>query len=109
MANAGVPLAQARNAGTSTVQIYSPSSGNTTVTSVIVCNTSGAEALFTLYMDADGTTYDEASAIFWLRPIPAGETKEYPSLITMAAASNLAYKTSVGNALTVTVSGMEVT
>ena len=59
-------LGQATPANTTAVSIYSPASLTTGVAkSLIVCNTSAASAKFRFFADADGTTYDESTAIFW--------------------------------------------
>ena len=59
-------LGQTRPSNTTATSIYSPGSSVTAVVrNIHCCNTSGATATFRIFVDDDGTTYDETTALFW--------------------------------------------
>ena len=106
-------LGQARAADLNAVSVYSPGASTEAILppgSIIVANTSGAVAAVRLFLDDDGTTYDETTAIAWDVEILADSIWAFPGRITMNdATGNLAYRTSVASALTITISGLEKT
>ena len=111
MASPNKQLGQAREASTNAVSVYSPPVDNTSkVKSIFVCNTSTEDANFTIYVDADGTTYDESTALFWQVSLDPGQTVTIGNLeIDMSLSTgNLAYKTSVASAITITLFGEEI-
>ena len=109
----GTILAQARPSTTDPTSIYSPSSNSakTEITLVTVCNTSGGAAAFRVFIDNDGTTYDESTALFWDTPVNADTTVEildhHSSWWMTDESGNLAVRTDTANAFTFTVFGME--
>jgi len=104
-------LAQARENSTNAVSVYSPGSGVTAVIrTIIVCNQSGADVTFRIFLDDDGTTYDQSTALYYDIPIMTDSSVEINTFIAMNNSSgNLAYRSSVANALTITVFGVEIT
>jgi len=102
-------LGQLRPANTNPASIYSPAANITPeITKIIVCNTSGAASSFRIFLDVDGTTYDETTALFWDAPLGADLTWEIEAGWGMtAAAGNLAVRSANPNALTFTVFGRE--
>lgn len=104
-------LAQARENSTNAVSVYSPGASTTSVIKTIfLANTSGADATFRLFVDDDGTTYTEVTAIGWDVDILAGQMIEIDCFIPMnVAAGNFAYRSSVANAITITLFGAEIT
>ena len=102
-------LGQLRPSTTSAVSILSPAtSSNTVVDIVIICNTSGLPATASIFHDDDGTTYDESTALAWNIEVPADTVISIELYIGMTIHfSNLAVRTSVGNALTFTAYGSE--
>ena len=105
-------LFQARENSTNAVSVYSPAADtNTVVKHLRVVNTSGGNADLTLYHDDDGTTYDESTAIEWQTTLATGETFEIDNTFIALnnSSGNLAYKSSVANALTITGWGTEIT
>ncbi len=106
-------LAQARENSTNAVSVYSPGASETAVIKLIeVVNTSGAAATVRLFMDNDGTTYDESTAIggVWDTDVPVNGGLEWDGFRAMNnSAGNLAYRSSVANALTITVHGAVIT
>ena len=103
-------LGQARPADTNAVSIYSPGSGVTgIIKNIVICNTSGAIAKMRIFLDDDGTTYDETTALFWDVEIDADSSIQLDSHQGMNNSSgNLAVRTDTANALTFTVHGVEV-
>lgn len=103
-------LAQLRPADTNAASIYSPRANIVAeITRILVCNVSAAPATFRIFLDDDGTTYDETTALFWDAPLSDGIG---PWIIEAGwgmknSAGNLAVRSSVGDALTFTVFGRE--
>lgn len=104
-------LGQARENSTNAVSVYSPAADTETIFSVIViANTSGAIATVRMFLDNDGTTYDETTTNAWDVNIPAGSVWDREVTFTMNnSAGNFAYRSSVANALTITIWGTEKT
>lgn len=104
-------LGQLRPANTTAASLYSPGASTTTIIKTIsICNTSGAAATFRIFVDDNGTTYDETTAVFWDIAIAADETVQLDVFYAMNdATGNLAVRTSVNNALTFTAFGAEIT
>ena len=99
-------LAQTREAGTSAVSIYSPSSGEEVQIFLKICNNSGSNCEVCVYHDDDGTTYDESTAIVFGMDLEPGQVLEIDKIFMSDSDGNLAYKTETGNALTATVYGV---
>lgn len=101
-------LAQARPAGTSAVQVYQPNS-IAVITTIIVANTTGSSANYSIYLDKDGTTYTEATALFYSVALAANTTAliEFANGVPITSVGNLAVQTGTGSAITFTVYGME--
>lgn len=104
-------IGQARENSTNAVSVYSPAaSTQTIVRSIIVTNTSGADAKVRIFVDSNGTTYDESTAVAW-DVIVRGDTS-WDREVTFCmndSSGNLAYRSSVANALTITVNALEIT
>ncbi len=104
-------LGQARENSTNAVSVYSPGASTTAIIkTIMLTNTSGAAATFRLFVDDDGTTYSEVTAIAWDVDILANEMVEISTFIPMNdATGNFAYRSSVANAITITLFGAEIT
>jgi len=104
-------LGQARENSTNAVSVYSPAASTTAIIkTIILANTSGADATFRLFCDDDGTTYTEVTALAWDVDILADEMIEIQTFIAMNdAGGNFAYRSSVANAITITLFGAEIT
>ena len=101
-------LGQLRPANTTAASLYSPSSVTTVVKSIVICNTSGADAAARVFHDDNGTTYDETTALAWDINILANTTVVLEVFVAMNdATGNLAVRTSVNSALTFTAYGSE--
>jgi hypothetical protein len=104
-------LGQSRENSTSAVSVYSPGVGETAIIkSLVLCNQSGSAATFRVFLDDDGSTYDENTALYWDAPLPANSTLQIETYLPMNNnAGNLAYRSSVANAITITAGGAVIT
>ena len=105
-------LGQKRENSTIAVLVYSPGHGRTgKVTSITFCNTSSASARAYLFIDNDGEVYDESTALFWNIRVDGNSTVQFTNqkgFILNGSNASLAYKTSIANAITITVDGEEI-
>lgn len=109
---AGVLLGQARPANTTIVSVYAPKRNVLTeITSIVICNTTAATASsFRICLDADGTTYDETTALFWDEALAASVARllgELGWFMMGAQSGNLAVRSANASALTFSVFGIE--
>jgi len=104
-------LTQARENSTNAVSVYSPGASTTAIIKEIwLCNTTEAEAIYSLFCDDDGTTYNESTALVWEEALEAKGSYRIPCYIPMNdAAGNFAYKISVASAITISLFGAEIT
>ncbi|MCZ6702554.1 MAG: hypothetical protein O6940_05880 [Ignavibacteria bacterium] len=107
-------LGQLRPANTTAVSIYSAPTRliNAIVKSIFISNTTPDTALFRLFYDEDGTTFDETTSLFWDIEILKNETLvlgQEDFIGINLNTGNLGVRTSIANALTFTVFGIEVT
>jgi hypothetical protein len=104
-------LGQARENSTNAVSVYSVDVDTTGIIKFItIANNSGSDAAVRLFVDDDGTTYDETTTIAWDITIPADSVWDRHVFIAMNNSSgNFAYRSSIANALTITLFGAEVT
>jgi len=111
MAETFKQLGQARENSTNPASVYSPgASTQAIIKAIYICNQSGADATFRVFVDDDGSTYDQTSCLVYDETIPADSTTVLTDPICMNdATGNLAYRSSVANALTCTVFGVEIT
>ena len=115
MATESVPkiLGQLRPADTNAASLYSPGANiSAEITALLVCNQSGSVAAFRVFLDDDGTTYDQTTALFYDVSLGAGLTFKIPENGVAGwgmsnPAGNLAVRSSVNDALTFTVFGRE--
>ena len=104
-------LGQLRPANTTAASLYSPGVSTTTIIKTItVVNTGGVNAKYRIFVDDDGSTFDESTALFWDTELISGETDAIDLFFAMNNSSgNLGVRTSVANALTFTAFGAEIT
>jgi hypothetical protein len=111
MAINGSVLGQLRPANTTAASVYSPAaSTEAQITAITVCNTSGAAATMRIFLDDNGTTYDQTTALYYDVPVAADDTVSIffeRGIFMNDATGNLAVRTSVADALTFTVWGLE--
>jgi len=108
-------LAQARG-GTTATSVYSPTQGTIVcVQSMLLANTSGADATYRIFHDNDGTTYSEATALAWDVSLPADSivhleaNTEEGHIYADNPDGNIAFRCSVANAITITLYGRVLT
>jgi len=103
-------LAQARENSTNAVSVYSPGAVTAVIKTIVVCNQTANDETFRIFLDDDGTTYDQGTALYYDVPISANSTVQIDTFWAMNdATGNLAYRSSTANALTITVFGAEIT
>lgn len=111
IANAqGSRLAVVRPAGTTAVTAFT-ASVQTEITSVLVCNTSGAARTFRLFHGEDGDSFDEENALFWDVPVDADATvaifSDSPNNgLAMKATDILGVRSDAADGLTFSVYGV---
>jgi hypothetical protein len=105
----GTTLGQLRPGNTTAVSVYSPpSTTQAQITKIVVCNTAATTQKFRIFLDHDGTTYDETTALFWDIVTPTDTTVEIDGDWWMTdSAGNLAVRTDSASAFTFTVFGAE--
>lgn len=104
-------LGQLRPANTSAASIYSPgASTQTLIKSIIVANVSSGSMKYSLFVDDNGTTYDESTAIAWETTLAKGNSIVIDANIMMNdSTGNLAFQVDVASSATCTVFGTEIT
>lgn len=107
----GSQLAQARPAGTSAVALYTATM-RTEATLLVIANTTGTAAAYSVYHDDDGTTYDATTALAEAVSLAANATvyllaSPAPGCgLVVRSGGTLAIKTGTGSALTFTLYGV---
>lgn len=104
-------LGQARENSTSAVSVYSPAASTVgVIKQITVCNQSSSNADFSIYKDNSGTTFDESTTLYGPVQLAKGQSWERETYLVLDnSAANFAYKSSVANAITITIDGFEVT
>jgi len=106
-------LGQARPANTTAVSIVTPINDQIVIIQqIIVCNTTGSAATFRIFLDNDGTTYSEATALIYDYSLDANDMIEFSfgqdsisGLYMTNIAGNLAIRSGTASALTYTING----
>lgn len=107
--NTGSCLAQLRPADQTAASLYSPPLGvRAEIQTIVVTNSDAGTAVYRLFHDEDGTTYDETTALSW----DISKATDTTDIITLTLwmtnpAGNLAVRTSVNSAFTFTCYGIE--
>lgn len=108
----GAQLAQSRPSGTSAVELYAaPSTQAVEVTSLIVCNTTGAVAKVSVFHDdAGGDTFDQTTALYYQSEVPGNSTLSITSEqlgtgIVLSPLGQIGVQTDTADALTFTLYG----
>ena len=103
-------IGQARINSTTATSVYSPGAGVTgLIKTIIIANQTGSVDSYRLFVDDDGTTYDQSTALFYDVPIDAYSTHLINTFIAMNDPSgNIAFRNATANALTITLFGAEI-
>src|SRR3990167_3542269 len=105
-------LGQLRPSNTTAASLYKPAVNVIGVPLwLYICNTTAGGLTYRVFIDADGTTYDETTALAFDKAIAANDfaTLDFgPDGLPMPdSAGNLAVRTSAGSGLTFTCWGYE--
>lgn len=106
-------LAQSRPANTSAASILSPIEDQIIIIQdIIICNTTTSSVYFRIFLDNDGTTYSEVTAIVYDHELAANDMMilsfgqdSSSGLYMNNPSGNLAIRSSTSLALTFTVNG----
>lgn len=101
---------QARPLDLEPVSIYSPDTRIIgIIKTIVVCNLTAAAVAYRIFVDDDGTTYDQDTALAYDINILANTTEEWYGYYPMNNPDgNLAVRSSVAAALTFTAFGVEI-
>jgi hypothetical protein len=105
----GSQLAQSRPSGTSAASIFTAAVAHE-ITCIVVCNTTGSAATYSVYHDDDGSTFDQTTAL-WYEVSLAGNSTALINFdgvgggLHVARNGQIGFKTGTGSALTVTLYG----
>jgi hypothetical protein len=105
-------LGQVRNTvGGTAESAYSPGASETAIIkSITVCNQSASADTYRIYLDDNGTTYSQETALFYDIAISAGETHLLSVYWPMDdSTGNLAVEAATTDAVTFTVFGAVIT
>lgn len=110
MQASGSQLAQARPSGTTAVSAFTAKMA-TEITRIVVCNTTGVAAKFSLYHDDNGSTFDADTALYVDKSVAANESAVIEaqgpnSGITVSKDGQIGVKTDTANALNFTLYGI---
>jgi len=109
----GKILGQSRPTNTSAASIYSPDTAIkvANISGILIANVTALVATFRIFMDNDGTTFDETTAIFFDTPIAANSTilVEFDAkpLTLNSSSANVGVASGTASAITFTVYGEE--
>lgn len=104
-------LGQLRPANTNAASLVSPPDNTRLVIkTLVICNTTSSLATYRIFLDDNGSTYDETTALFYDVSIQGNQTVQIDTYYCMNNSSgNLAVRTNTANALTFTAFGAEIT
>ena len=104
-------LGQTQPTTTFAASLYSPGASTTAIIRrILVCNTTAAANTFSIYLDDDGSTYNDTTALYRDTAITANSTTEIKTFIAMDDSSgNLAVQASANSTVTFTAFGGEIT
>ena len=104
-------LGQLRPANTTAASLYSPGASEIAVIkTIVICNTISTPAKFRIFVDDNGTTYDETTALFFDTSIGGNTSVQLDTFYAMDdATGNLAVRTDTANALNFTAFGAVIT
>lgn len=100
-------LTQARPAGTAAVTGYTKVTKQlTTIRHIIVANSTGSAAVYSIFLDIDGTTYDQTTALYYAVSLAANTSIKLDIDATLDVASgSIGIQTGTGSALTFNIFG----
>lgn len=104
-------LGQLRPANTTAASIYSPGASTTAIIKTItISNTTSSNAKYRIFVDDNGTTFDQTTATHYDIIIPGNTTDLIDTYWVMDdSTGNIGVRTDTANAITFTVFGAEIT
>lgn len=99
-------LAQVRASTTANTGLYSSGTGETVQIFIKIANVVTSSALVRVFHDQNGSTYDQSTALVYDLKILPGQVLELNHIFVNNPSGNIAYRSSVANALTATVYGV---
>ena len=105
-------LGQSRPSTSSAVSIYGPADRTKAlIFGINIANTTSSSATYRLFIDADGTTYDQSTTLAYDVNLAANSQilLEYRDGLPIENPGNFAVRVGTNSALTFTVYGLEVT
>jgi hypothetical protein len=93
----------------SPVSYYSPAANiETSIDSIIITNTTNVDRWFILWVDDNGTTYNDTTVLYFEVEVPRNTSMELDKKIYMNdSTGNLAMEAEINSALTATIFGIE--
>lgn len=103
-------LGQLRPSNTTAASVYTPVANTTgIIETIVVCNQTASSVSYRIFLDANGTTFDETTALFFDVSLPANSTDVIETMVYInQVTGNLGVRTSANNALTFSVYGREI-
>ena len=103
-------LGQAEIANGSNTTLYTvPASTVAIVKDIQIVNTTGTAATITIWIDPDGTTADDTTAIIKDWSVPANDFLHWSGFKVMTATATIKATAGTASAITVTIDGAEIT
>jgi hypothetical protein len=105
----GSQLAQVRPTSTSAESAYTAEI-QTEISRIVICNTTGTAASFSLYHDDDGSTFNDDTAIYESKSVPANDSIDIKSEsvgggLMVQIGGQVGIKSGTANALNFTIYG----
>lgn len=106
----GSQLAQLRPGDTANATAYTAVI-DTEVTKIVICNTTGSPVAARVFHDDDGTTFDQTTALYYDKSVPANDTivLEAATLgagVQVQIGGSIGVRSATGSALTFTIYGV---
>lgn len=100
-------LGQLRPANTTAASLYSPGASEIAVIkTIVICNVTTTSAKFRIFIDDNGTTYDQTTALFYDTTIAGNTTVQLDTFYSMNdSTGNLAVRTDIADAINFTAFG----
>jgi hypothetical protein len=102
-------LGQSRPSDTSIADLYTvPAGGQTVISTIIVANVTGTDAVFDLFARPDAATADEGTAIAFGSVIKANTSQSITIGATVDASDVVSVRSGTSSAITFTAFGLEI-
>ena len=109
MAYTPVKMGQAQVQDTATTIHTVPAVTTALLRDMMICNVDSSAHTITVYLDPDGTTASDATAILDAFSIPANDFRHWSGYQVLEAAATLKAVADTSNVITITAAGIHVT